>query len=72
MMIELQATYLVLKKWNQDSTATKRQIGTWQHWREESEDNDRMLSGIEVERMKAFFRWSAPTSYFDIFPEQES
>jgi hypothetical protein len=67
MMIELQATYLVLKKWSQNSAATKRQIGIWQHWKEETEDNDRPLTEVEVERMKTFLRRNAPTSYFSIF-----
>jgi hypothetical protein len=72
MMIEVQAAYFILKRWNQNPAATKRQIGIWQHWKEETEDNHRPLSGIEVERMKAFVRRNAPTSYFEMFPEQES
>jgi hypothetical protein len=52
MMIEVQAAYFVLKRWNQNSAATKRQIGIWQHWKQETEDNDRPLSEVEVERMK--------------------
>ena len=70
MMIELQATYFALKRWNQNPTATRREIGSWQHWRQETEDNDRPLSEIEVERMKAFLRQNAPTSYFGIFAEE--
>jgi hypothetical protein len=70
-MIEVQATYLVLKKWKQDSAATKRQIGIWQHWKEETEDNDRPLAEEEVERLKAFLRQNAPTSYSEIFAEQK-
>ena len=46
MIIELQATSLVLKKWNQNPEATKRQIGIWQHWEQETEDNDRSLTGV--------------------------
>jgi hypothetical protein len=41
MMIEVQAAYFVLKSWKRNSAATKRQIGTWQHWKQETEDNDR-------------------------------
>jgi hypothetical protein len=41
MMIEMQGAYFVLKRWNQNPAATKRQIGIWQHWKEEREDNDR-------------------------------
>lgn len=52
MMTEVQAAYLVLKKWNQNSAVTKRQIGIWQHWNEETEDNDRPLSDLEIERLK--------------------
>jgi hypothetical protein len=71
MMIELQATYFALKRWNQNSASTKRQIGIWQHWREETEDNDRPLTEVEVESMKAFLRQNAPTSYFEIFAEEK-
>jgi hypothetical protein len=37
MMIELQAAYLMLKRWNQNPAATRRQIGIWQHWKQETE-----------------------------------
>jgi hypothetical protein len=69
MMIELQAAYLMLKRWNQNPAATRRQIGIWQHWKQETEDNDRPLSEVEVERMNAFLKQNAPTSYLEIFPE---
>ena len=72
MMIEVQAAYFVLKKWNQNSAATKQQIGIWQHWRQETEDNDRPLSEVEVERMKAFLRQNAPASYFEIFAAEKA
>ena len=68
MFIEVQATYLVLKRWNQNPAATRRQIGIWQHWKQETEDNDRPLSEVEVERMNAFLKQNAPTGYFEIFP----
>jgi hypothetical protein len=72
MMIELQATHLVLKIWNQNPAATKRQIGIWQHWKQETEDNDCPLTLVEVERMKAFLRQNAPTSYFEIFTGEKT
>ena len=72
MMIELQATYLALKKWNENSAATKRQIGIWQHWKQETEDNHRPLSEVEVERMKVFLRRNAPTSYSEIFAREKT
>jgi len=72
MMIELQAAYFVLKRWNQNSAATKRQIGIWQHWKEEREDNDRPLTEVEVERMKSFLSRNAPTSYFSIFAKDQT
>ena len=59
MFIEVQATYLVLKRWNQNPAATRRQIGIWQHWKQETEDNDRPLSEVEVERMNAFLKQNA-------------
>ena len=72
MMIELQAVFLVLKEWNQNPAATKRQIGIWQHWRRETEGNDLPLTGVEVERMKAFLQRNAPTSYFEIFANERN
>jgi hypothetical protein len=70
MMIALQATYFVLKRWNRNPAATKRQIGIWHQWKQEIEDNDRPLTGVEIARMKAFLRHNAPTSYFGIFAEE--
>jgi len=52
MFIELQATYFVLKRWSQNPAATKRQIGIWQHWKEQAEDNDRPLAEVEVPQAK--------------------
>ncbi len=72
MFIEVRATYLVLKRWNQNPATNKRQIGIWRHWKEETEDNDRPLTEVEVERMKAFLRQNAPTSYFEIFARRET
>ena len=71
MMIAVQAAYFILKKWNQDPAATKRQIGIWQHWKQETESNDRPLTEVEAERMKAFLRQYAPTSYFEIFAKEK-
>jgi hypothetical protein len=72
MFIEVQAACFVLRRWNQDSAATKRQIGIWQHWKENTEDSDRPLFEVEVERMKALLRQNAPTSYFEIFTEEKA
>ncbi len=72
MFIEVQATYFVLNKWKNNPAATKLQIGIWQHWKEDAEDNNRPLSEVEVERMKVFLRRNAPTSYFEIFAEHKS
>jgi hypothetical protein len=67
MFLELQAAYFVLKRWNRDHAATRRKIGIWQDWKQQTADNDRPLTVVEVERMKALLRRNAPTSYFDIF-----
>jgi hypothetical protein len=40
------------ERWNQISATTKKQIAIWQHWKQETEDNDRPLSEVEAERMK--------------------
>lgn len=71
MMIAVQATYFVLKRWSQNFVATKRQIGIWQHWNQEAEENDRPLTEVEVDKMKTFLRRNAPTSYFTIFAQDQ-
>ncbi len=63
MFIELQAAYLVLRKWKQTPAATKREIGVWARWLDERDDNRRPLSSREVEQMKTFLRRHAPSSY---------
>jgi hypothetical protein len=69
MMIEIQAAFLVLKKWNQNPDATRREIGVWKHWNEETAANNRPLPEVEVATLKTFLRRNASTSYFDLFAE---
>ena len=42
----------------------------WAHWEEEREENDHPVAQVEVERMKAFLRRHAPSSFFELFPEE--
>jgi len=72
MMIELQATSLVLKRWRENPARTKRQIGIWRHWKAAAENNGHPLSGVEVNQMKTFLRRNAPTSYFKIFADEKT
>jgi len=44
MFAEILAAHLVLKAWKQNPAATKREIGVWQHWKEDHEENERPLS----------------------------
>jgi hypothetical protein len=39
----------VLKKWNQNLLQIKRQIGTWQHWKQETDDIIGLV-GLDAER----------------------
>jgi len=64
--------FLILKKWNESPAVTRGQIGIWQHWKQETEDNHRPLTEVEVERMKAFLRRNAPTCYLTIFAKEEA
>ena len=72
MQIELQAVHLVLKKWKRNPAASRRQIGIRWDWMQEREENNHSLPEVEVKRMKEFLRKTAPTSYFEIFPEEIS
>lgn len=70
MFVELQGTYFILKKWKQDPTASKRQIGIRSDWMQEGAGNGHPLSEAEVQRLKEFLRRNAPTSYFEVFTEK--
>jgi hypothetical protein len=70
MFIDLQAAYFILSKWKQSPAATKREIGVWAQWKEERKENNRPLSNSEVQKLIAFLRRHAPTSFFQIFPEE--
>ena len=70
MFAEIVGAHYVLKAWKQNPTATKRQIGVWQHWKVDDEENERPLSESEVQDLKKFLRRNAPTGYFEIFPEE--
>jgi hypothetical protein len=70
MFIEIQAVFLVLRKWKESPAATRREIGIWAHWKEDREENDRPLSPMEVQRMKGFLRRHAPSSFIKLFPEE--
>jgi hypothetical protein len=63
------ATHAVLKKWQQNPAASKREIGVWSHWCRPSEENLLPLSETEVTKMKQFFEEYAPTTYRKLFPE---
>ena len=67
MFTELQAAYLVLSKWKQNPAATKREIGLWTHWQEQSDENRRRLWLSELEQMKTLLRRHAPSSYSKLF-----
>ena len=71
MFVEIQAAYFVLRSWKENPGTTKRQIGVWAHWKEDRPNNDHPLSQVEVQRMKAFLRRHAPSSFYNLFPEEE-
>ena len=66
----LLATYLVLSAWKKNPALSKREIGLWAHWSEETEDNNKPLSESEIARMKLFMRTHNAPSYFNLFPEE--
>lgn len=71
-MIELMATTSVLKKWKQNNSASRREIGVLDRWKTADPDNDRPLSAEEIDRMKVFLRDHALGVYLDLFPEERS
>ena len=70
MFAEIVGAHYVLKAWKRNPTATKREIGVWQHWKLDDEENERPLSESEIQDLKKFLRRNAPTGYFEIFPEE--
>lgn len=47
-----QAITFVLAKWKRNPNLTKRQIGVWSSWSEDTEENNQPLSKSEIKRMK--------------------
>lgn len=70
-MAELQATYLVLKKWNHNPKLTKKEIGVWSHWKDDKMENNFPLSEKEVVDLKEIFLKNNPTEYFKLFPKAD-
>jgi hypothetical protein len=50
----------------------ERKSASGNNWKQETADNDHPLTEVEVERMKAFLRRNAPTSYFTIFAKAKT
>ena len=67
MLCELIAISYVLRKWNKNPFATKRQIGGWSNWMTDDQKNDETLSDKEVSRMKDFLLKNNPSALKSIF-----
>jgi len=70
MFIEVQSAYFILRKWKQVPMATRREIGVFAHWMEDDRENDLPLSAEYIHRVKQFLKRYAPTSYYNLFPEE--
>jgi len=57
------------RPWENPAT-TKWQIGLYSHWKTKDLRNDLPLSPAEILKKKAFLKKYAPSSYFQIFPEE--
>jgi hypothetical protein len=67
MFVDVCAATDVLRKWKQNPSASKREIGCWSHWMEPKAENNLPLSKAEVARMKRFLKKHAPSNYRAIF-----
>jgi len=67
MLVEIMSTYYRLKKWKDDPTQTKHQIGVMSRWIEGGEGTNVPLSEGEVDRMKDFLRRVNPTAITNSF-----
>jgi hypothetical protein len=65
MMLELHAAYLVLTTWKENPTLSKKQIGVWSHWKNDT----RPLTEDEVDGFKRLLREHALTQFRNLFPE---
>ena len=60
MLIEIQATAMILKKWRKNPKLTKREIGVWNAWQEDIPANNRPLTQKEVRGYKEFLKKCKP------------
>jgi hypothetical protein len=66
MMIELQATSILLTKWKQMPDAPPSEYSPWYHHR----DRHHPFSAKEISKIRDEFRRVAPKSYYSVFPEE--
>jgi hypothetical protein len=67
MFCELYSTYLRLRKWQENPSATKRKIGYLSTWQNAQAENDLPLSTDEVLWLKQILNRHTPFSYRDFF-----
>lgn len=67
MLFYLMAINFVLKKWKQNPSASKMEIGVWSHWKAATEENRLPLSPTEVEKMKRVLKEYGPATYHELF-----
>lgn len=67
MLFYLMAVHFILKKWKQNPSASKMQIGIFRHWNVATEENQLPLSPTEVEKMKRVLKEYGPVTYQKLF-----
>ena len=66
-VVQIEQTYLALKKWKDNPNATKKQIGVFSSWLDDHADNHRPLNERELMSMKQYLGQNAPSLYNELF-----
>jgi hypothetical protein len=67
MVYYLMAVDAILKRWKQNPSASKMEIGVWRHWQRATDENRLPLATAEVEEMKQLLEEHGPISYRELF-----
>jgi hypothetical protein len=70
VFVEVMMCDYVLSRWRVNPKAPKRSYEAIASWQDARPENDQPLTLQEVESMRAWMKQHAPTSYFQLFPEE--
>ncbi len=70
MFIELMCIDAILRQWRKNPETPKKAYRLVSRWQDGRAADDKPLTSAEVAKYKALLKRHAPSSYYNIFPEE--